>query len=463
MSALALTNLVSALIPALLGQFYGDPVYGPDPYSGALPPIVVGDTIGPQPFAIDPGVPLGEYPGAPISIPNSLIPINPYFVNPNTPTYIAEPPKVKVPLAQVNSPAQMPGAALGMANSGPKPPLLPQEGSNAAALPAPPVTASSSGGSAMVAAPAAPLRPVSPASVLARGLPNATGSTTTPSVATRLPTTAPLGRALGNPTNATPAPSATVATIPVNAAARQQSELLVQQGVAAAEDGHPAAAVEFLDRAIAADPTNANAYEQRGWVYYNAQDFRQAMKDYNSAQQLSNSQNARLTERLGLTHAALGNQGNAISQYSESISLSPDAPGPYVTRGRYYADNRQYPAAVNDYSAALAKQESAVTYNYRGQAYAADGDYAMALIDYNAAIKLDPTNANYLFNRGQVYALQGSYPLAVADFTRAVELNPQFARAYFWRSRAMQNLGEPVAAVEDYRRAIALDPSLAAE
>jgi tetratricopeptide (TPR) repeat protein len=96
----------------------------------------------------------------------------------------------------------------------------------------------------------------------------------------------------------------------------------------------------------------------------------------------------------------------------------------YYVRGLIYSeklgDNRQ---AITDFSSALRLDDrQARAYFKRGNARTRLGDHDGAIDDYDSAIALDPSDADAYFNRGVVlYNLQNP-AAALDDLIRSAEL-----------------------------------------
>ena len=86
---------------------------------------------------------------------------------------------------------------------------------------------------------------------------------------------------------------------------------------------------------------------------------------------------------------------------------SHDVPYPQLSASEYYEhgnralQRREYQAAINDYTRAIALDpDDAFAYNNRGLAYGNIDDFQAAIRDYDKAIALDPDDAEVYNNRG---------------------------------------------------------------
>ena len=147
-------------------------------------------------------------------------------------------------------------------------------------------------------------------------------------------------------------------------------------------------AIEAYTKAIALDPNDALAYNNRGAAYANKGQYDRAIEDFNKA-----------------------------------IALNPNLAQAYYNRGAAYADKGQYDRAIEDYNKAIALDPNdALAYYNRGIAYKNKGQYDRAIEDYNKAIALNPNNALAYNNRGVAYYEKGNMGRAISDFQKACDM-----------------------------------------
>jgi tetratricopeptide (TPR) repeat protein len=86
------------------------------------------------------------------------------------------------------------------------------------------------------------------------------------------------------------------------------------------------------------------------------------------------------------------------------------------------------------------------------------GDYRQAFIDASVALKTDPANADAHAVRGQVFLKVGHVEDAIKETTQALKSDPECENALAYRSIALETLGSRSAALQDMKRAAALNP-----
>ncbi len=153
------------------------------------------------------------------------------------------------------------------------------------------------------------------------------------------------------------------------------------------------AARDAFDRAIAADPANANAFLNRGNV-------RLKLRDYDGA----------------------------LADLNESLRLLPDCAATLVNRGHLYHQRGDSGRALQDLNRAIELDpRDAVAVLNRGFVFEDTGKPEEALRDYDRAIELDPKYAHAYVIRGRLRAIRGDVDGGEADLRTARRIDPQIA------------------------------------
>jgi tetratricopeptide (TPR) repeat protein len=205
-------------------------------------------------------------------------------------------------------------------------------------------------------------------------------------------------------------------------------------------------------------PSNAEAYFQRGFDYERHGDHQQALTDYNQANFLD-VQYAKGYLNRSVAYVHLGDYQRALVDCNQAIALDPQYALAYYNRGVAYVHLGDYQRTLVDCNQAIALDpQYALAYYNRGVAYGYLGDYQRELADYNQAIALDPQDAKVYYNRGIAYGYLGDYQRGLADYNQAIALDPLYAKAYYNRGIVHGYLGDYQQALTDYNQAIELDP-----
>jgi len=253
--------------------------------------------------------------------------------------------------------------------------------------------------------------------------------------------------------------------------------------------------VEDADKAINANPNDAEAFDDRGIAHAKAGQYALAIADNDQAIKLKPDE-AQYYYNRGLAYDELGQRVRAFEDFDKAVSLKPDDADYLESRGYTYRMMNQTDLAMQDFDRVIAlKPEYALAYYNRGAVYYSTGQFERAIQEYNQAIKLDPDdyysyfdrgNANFdlkdyrraiedldkaaalkpdeerlFFLRGMAYQKVQKYALAIKDFDKAITLKPDNAWAFMMRSYAKRVLGDTYGANTDVAKAIKLDPKLA--
>ena len=146
----------------------------------------------------------------------------------------------------------------------------------------------------------------------------------------------------------------------------------------------------------------------------------------------------------------MGDDDNAIADYTEAIRLNPHYVYAYVNRGIEWMVKGNYDKAIADHNEAIRLNPGyAVTYVDRGFEWMNKGEYDKAMADYNEAIRLDPRFYSAYVYRGNVWRSKGEYDKAIVDYNEALRLAPKFVGAYFDRGAALFCKGDFSSAASD--------------
>jgi tetratricopeptide (TPR) repeat protein len=165
-------------------------------------------------------------------------------------------------------------------------------------------------------------------------------------------------------------------------------------------------AIQYLDKAIKADPDYLAAYQVRGNSFF-------ALKEYDLA----------------------------LDDYDDAIDIEPRNGINYYNRGNAFNAIKLYDSAMMDYNKALdLKPNYAYGYLARGILHNNLRERELALQDFNNAILFDSTLLNAYNSRGLTYLFKGDYESAVNDFKKSIALDVNREKPY-----AMVNIIEPLA------------------
>ncbi|KAK9371533.1 uncharacterized protein V1513DRAFT_422003 [Lipomyces chichibuensis] len=93
----------------------------------------------------------------------------------------------------------------------------------------------------------------------------------------------------------------------------------------------------------------------------------------------------------------------------------------------------------------------------QGNKFVSMKDYPAAIESYTKALALDPTNKIYYSNRAAAYSASGKHDMAVKDAESALEIDEKYAKAYSRLGLAKFALGDAEGAMEAYGKGIEIE------
>jgi predicted O-linked N-acetylglucosamine transferase (SPINDLY family) len=256
---------------------------------------------------------------------------------------------------------------------------------------------------------------------------------------------------LKNPAAAVENIGLALAADPANAA------YIVNYGIALRQAERFDEALASFDRALAIQPQLIEALISKGNVLRNLKRFDDALAAYDRALAIKSDYPEVIYNR-GLTLRDLLRFEEALASYDRALALRPDYADALHARGLVLHDLMRFADALASYDRALALQP------HRFQALMDRGNllresmrFQDALVDYERALVVKPDYPELLVNRGNVFADLGRLEEALASYDRALDLRPDYAGALVNRGNALRDLGRYDEALLSFDRAIAID------
>lgn len=206
-----------------------------------------------------------------------------------------------------------------------------------------------------------------------------------------------------------------------------------KQGLFWSKDRECDLAIERFNQVIRLNPTFANAFFERGFMYY-----------YRCAFQGGDESDLEL----------------ALNDFDQALQLDPLNINTYDYRIMTNNRRHQYNEVIADCKTVIQHWPNA----HQGQffkdmadAYQKQGDYDKAIETLTEALRYYP---EYYAARSRAYLQKGDYDAALADALRMVELSPNYSHAYVTCGDAYYAKGEITEAINAYQTALNLEPRL---
>jgi tetratricopeptide (TPR) repeat protein len=166
-------------------------------------------------------------------------------------------------------------------------------------------------------------------------------------------------------------------------------------------------------------------------------------------------------------HFLLGNVYNeanqfdqAIEEYETVLKLEPDSSSAHTNMGVVYYKRGELEEAIQEYSAALEiEPDDAETHYLLGAAYVQMEQWEQGKLEFETALTLDSQLAPPYIGLGNVYLLQGDLESALDMLEQAIVLSPNSPEAYFALAQVHGQLANTSAARAALERFLSLDPS----
>ncbi|UCD94504.1 MAG: tetratricopeptide repeat protein [Candidatus Zixiibacteriota bacterium] len=202
-------------------------------------------------------------------------------------------------------------------------------------------------------------------------------------------------------------------------------------------------AYEYLEKAIAIDPSFALAYNDFGYCQPTAKGYFAMVE---KAVSLSENVNVSEGERLiilGHQAAIHADPARQKEYYLRLVELYPKDEWAHNILGGHYFSQRQYAEAVEQYKEAIRINDKFTSpYNQLGYAYRFLGEYEKAEKAFRKYIELIPDNPNPYDSYAELLMKMGNYGESIESYHKALELDPNFTASHMGIACNLNFLGK---------------------
>jgi tetratricopeptide (TPR) repeat protein len=232
----------------------------------------------------------------------------------------------------------------------------------------------------------------------------------------------------------------------------QNAAVLSLLGLAYETAGKPERALQFYQKAVAAEPGNHDYYLDYARMLADLNRYDESEKFIESSLRQFGDDYA-LTIRLGALQMLQGKLEEARQTFRKAIDANPGVALGHVALAQTYLREHHDENAARELADTRAKlAPDANVEHYYGLALLRLQRYQEAIAPLQRAIRLNPDDAETSYLLGKAEIALNRTEAARADFERAIQLDPQNASAYYQLSRIYAGLGEAAKAREMAQR-----------
>jgi tetratricopeptide (TPR) repeat protein len=260
---------------------------------------------------------------------------------------------------------------------------------------------------------------------------------------------------------------------------------LLQSGLTKQRNKDYPGALADYSRAIALEPTNADAYHRRGNTHVAAKDLPQAIADFTKAIELDpafvpayrSRASARMMSRDLAGWTADTNRVKELEAATKDKAAGrgatgrpttpppPQPPAPIEPETMSLLNRAGARQAAGDLKGARADLDAAVARSPQdGRVHLARGKFrdsrgeSGALVDFDRALELDPYLTSARLARARIALQLGAAPEAMADYDWMIAHQPDSPAGYWGRGDLRQELGDFGGAISDYTAVLGAQP-----
>jgi predicted O-linked N-acetylglucosamine transferase (SPINDLY family) len=212
------------------------------------------------------------------------------------------------------------------------------------------------------------------------------------------------------------------------------------------------------EKAIALKPDVPTAHRTLGIALLRLELGEQAVAAFNGAIQLAPNDVESYCNR-GVAEMMLGRHEAALISYERALALQPRHFESMVGKGMAQLEIRHFDVAERTFNDALGiRPDNAELLAHRGQLYLQSERRAQAEADFDAAIALEPSLELAWLGKAQTGLLTGNVAQAMIACKKVLEKNPTSAMGLTRLGACFAKMGDATAAIQHFDRALEIKP-----
>jgi tetratricopeptide (TPR) repeat protein len=195
-----------------------------------------------------------------------------------------------------------------------------------------------------------------------------------------------------------------------------------KEGIEAAKNKNWDKAIDLFQKAVKADPKEANNYNNLGLAYKGANKLDDAIKAFSGGIDAEATYAGYLNR--GITYTTQEKYDKAIEDLDHAVKLNSDSVAAKRFRAFAYLQHKDYAKAVEDYNVVLKEKDDVTILDRRAFALWNLKEYDKAIDDFTKIIKEKPDAKEAYLDRSYVYELKKDYAKGIADCDKVLSLDP---------------------------------------
>ncbi len=215
--------------------------------------------------------------------------------------------------------------------------------------------------------------------------------------------------------------------------------------------------INDFDKAIDINPINPMFYFNRGLAKKESLLFDQALKDFEIAKTMMPDNQDIFKEIQSLQKKERGEE--ISSSFLSKMTHDAEDPEIAFNQGELFMNNKKFKAAINCFSNAIEyKNNFAKAFLQRAKCYKELKYYKEAILDFQKAANCDYYFTSYAKDQiAQIYIELADFDLALRNISEAIDINPQNSIFYLHRGIVKLKLKDQFGAIDDLTQYINID------
>ncbi|MEW6010109.1 MAG: tetratricopeptide repeat protein [Euryarchaeota archaeon] len=221
------------------------------------------------------------------------------------------------------------------------------------------------------------------------------------------------------------------------------------------KEEYPEALILF-QKALEIDPGCYKAHTERGYVYGNMEDFKEALKSFDSSLNIKITPHGLYGKALTLYH--LQEYTDAMLYFQKVVDIEPNEWAYFYIASCHFYSGEFESALKSLNEAILLNSEFKEAWNDKGVIYSILKNDEKALDSFQQVLEIDPDYLSAIYNMGTTLADSGNYPEALEYLNKFLEKDPENFKALLYKANVLVFMDLPEDALNYFEEALIQNP-----